>query len=307
MIEIKLKIAGVIVQIQSVFKLEKLTREEETAQGTHDVTRFLYKGRKKPDILIRVKIVPRLPQLSGNKIFVTTHFIEGGESWRMLKRGDDYIYKSLTVEEKKQVIVVNRSFDKALAYLLPKENKGRVFNPHDIIYDFLQVLLINYFALNKLGFFTHSVGIKCPDNHGLLFNGKSGAGKSSTAELWHTYTKAHVLNDDRIIVRKIKGKFFIYGAPWHGRFSDYRTSSADSAPLNKIFFIFHSPYNVARKVSPKHAFRMLYPATFPAFWDKECLQNIVAFCEDAVKSVPCYRFGFTNDERMIEYVKNHEG
>lgn len=158
-----------------------------------------------------------------------------------------------------------------------------MWNIIDIIYDFLQVLLINYLAYRNQGIFTHSAGIKDLDGSGLLFAGKSGAGKSTTARLWHKHSKARVLNDDRIIIRKLNGKFFIYGSPWHGEFSDYLSSEVESACLKKIFFIRHFSKNIAIQVLPKQAFILLYPVLFPAFRDKNCLENIAVFCDDLIK------------------------
>ncbi len=203
-------------------------------------------------------------------------------------------------------MLVNKTFDKVTAYLLPKQNKGLVWNITDIIYDFLQVLLINYFAQRNSGIFTHSVGIKDVDGKGLLFAGKSGAGKSTTARLWHKHSKAMVLNDDRIIVRKVNGKFFIHGSPWHGEFSDYLGSRIETALLKKLFFIHHSPKNIATQIPPKPAFNLLYPALFPTFWDKECLENIAAFCDDLVKNVSCFNLGFAKDKSVIGFVRKQK-
>ena len=220
----------------------------------------------------------------------------------MLKRRKGYIY-SCPLEEKKQVMLVNETFDRVTAYLLSKKGKGQVWKTTDIIYDFLQVLLINYFSQRNQGIFTHSVGVKDLDNQGLLFTGKSGCGKSTTARLWHRHSQAMVLNDDRIIVRKNNGKFFIYGCPWHGEFSDYLSSRIESARLAKLFFIHHSSKNIVKPILEKTAFQLLYPAMFPVFWDKENLSNIVSFCQDLVKSVPCFSLGFVNNKRIIKFVR----
>ena len=112
-----------------------------------------------------------------------------------------------------------------------------------------------------------------------------------------------VLNDDRIIVRKNDGKFFIYGAPWHGEFGDYLASRIDSAPIDKLFFIHHAPRNNVRHIREKEAFNSLYPAIFPTFWDKGCLENIVSFCQDLVEGTPCFSLGFVNDRRVIDFVR----
>ncbi len=300
---INLKIADTIIQMHSHFPLEQLSEEEQKLQVAERFNNFFYQGRQRSDILIKVEIVDELPKIGNTEtLFITTHFQDGSENWRLLKKGNTYIYKS-PLQDKKQLMLVNKTFNRVTAYLLPKKDKGRVWNSSDIIYDFLQVLLINYFAQRNEGIFTHSIGVKDLDGKGLLFNGKSGAGKSTTARIWHKHSKAMVLNDDRIIVRKNNGKFFIYGSPWHGEFSDYLASRIESAPLEKIFFIYHAPKNKVTQIPEKEAFNLLYPALFPTFWDKECLENIVSFCQDLIKNVSCYSLGFVNDKRVIEFVR----
>lgn len=342
--KINLKIAGTIIQLQSRFPQEQLTEEKQKGQAAERFDSFFYKGNQKPDILIDIEVVDKLPNISNTKpVFITYHFQDKKENWRLLKQGNSYIYKC-PLDDKRQVVLVNKDFDKAHAYLLPKKNKSqchceeprryigaarqsqnrdcfaiarndkkgisrqfhksKVWNITDIIYDFLQVLLINYFAYRNQGIFTHSVGIKDLDGSGLLFAGKSGAGKSTTARLWHKHSKAMVLNDDRIIIRKINNKFVMYGSPWHGEFSDYLASRVDSAALKKILFIRHFSKNIATAIPPKQAFSRLYPALFPAFWDKNCLGNIAAFCDDLIKNVPCYNLGFVNNKEVIDFVRD---
>ncbi len=300
---VKLKIADVIIKMRSKFPLEKMTEEEKKLQVSERFDNFSYKGKVKEDILIDIKIVNKLPQISGTKhIFVTYHFQDKSENWRLQKKGNKYIYRCPLVD-KKQLMIVNKTFDKVTAYVLPKKNKGAVWNSTDLIYDFLQVLLINYFALHKKGIFTHSIGIKDRDNRGFLFNGKSGAGKSTTARIWYKNSKAMILNDDRIIVRKDKDKFFIHGSPWHGEFSDYLNSRIESALLKRLFFIHHAPENKVKRIGEKEAFNLLYPGLFPTFWDKECLENIVSFSQELIKTVPCFRLGFVNNDKVIDFVR----
>ena len=316
--QIKLKIADIVILMQSSFPLKQFDKEEEDVQVAERFKNFLYKGNSKPDIVIKVEIVKKLPEVLGAKdIFITTHFQDGSENWHLLKKGNNYIYKS-PLKDKRQLMLVNRTFDRVTAYLIPKneksaftkekqefikENNGFIWSVSDIIYDFLQVLLISYFAQRNQGIFTHSIGVRDLGGEGLLFNGKSGCGKTTMAKLWHKNSRAMVLNDDRIIVRKIKGHFFIYGSPWHGEFSDYLTSRIESAQLEKLFFIHHAPKNTVRQIAQKQAFNLLYPALFPTFWDRGCLENIVSFCQDLIRAVPCFSMGFVNDRKVIAFVR----
>lgn len=315
---IKLKIADVVIKMQSRFPLQRLTEAEKKRIASERFDNFSYRGSGRPHIYINIDVVDKLPDIKNTQpLFITYHFQDGRENWRLLKKGSTYVYKS-PLESKEQLMQVNASFDRVSAYLIPKNGKsafgeetkgfierhnGYTWSTGDIIYDFLQVLLINYFAQRNEGIFTHAIGVKDLDGRGLLFAGKSGAGKSTTARLWHENSRAIVLNDDRVIVRRQNDRFFIHGCPWHGDFNDYLKSRIESAPLEKLFFIHHAPKNTARKVSRKEAFSMLYPSLFPTFWDKKCLVNIAAFCSELINKVPCYSLGFKNDKNVIKFIR----
>jgi hypothetical protein len=300
---VKLQIADVVIRMQSEFALERFSKKEQAVHHQERFDNFLYGGSKKPDIIIDIKLSEKLPQnLGGKDIFITYHPDGHSENWRLQKSGDSYIYRC-PIKDKCQFMLVNKDFDRVVAYLLPKKNKGSVWSISDIIYDFLQVLLINYFALNNNGIFVHSIGVKDKDGKGLLFAGKSGAGKSTMARLWCAHSKATVLNDDRVIVRRSNGKFFIYGSPWHGEFNDYLKSRIESAPLEKLFFIHHFPRNTCRIIPEGRTLHFLYPALFPPFWDKPCLENTVSFCRDLVESLPFFKLGFVNNKKIIDFVR----
>ena len=306
MTKLKLKIADIIIGIESSFAQKRIAKREERLEHNERFNNFFYQGKAKPNIRIKVEIVNKLPKIrKAELLFITNHFQDGSENWRWLKKGNSYIYKS-PLEAKEQLMLVNKTFDRVTAYLLHKKDDAWVWSITDIIYDFLQVLLINYFAHKKEGIFTHAVGIKDSGDKGFIFIGKSGAGKSTTARLWHKNSKAMVLNDDRIIVRRDSNRFFIHGSPWHGEFSDYLKSRIESAPLERLFFIHHSFKNKAKQISEKDAFNLLYPALFPAFWDKDSLKNIISFAGDLIKAVPSYRLGFVNNKRVIEFVRKNQ-
>ena len=136
---IKLRIADLIIKMYSRFALEQLSEEEKRQERLERFKNFFYRGKQNPDILIEVKIVDKLPKiLKAKTIFITYHFQDGKENWRLLKRRKGYIY-SCPLEEKKQVMLVNETFDRVTAYLLSKKGKGQVWKSPEIVYDCLQV------------------------------------------------------------------------------------------------------------------------------------------------------------------------
>lgn len=316
MYKISLKIADVVIEMRSKFFLEPFDFKNRMDFRYRN---FLYRGKRVPDIKIDVDIVEKLPQfLDAKNVFVTYHFQDGSENWRLLKKGSYFIYKS-PLEDKRQAMVVNKYFNRVNAYLLPKKetqvfdkkqkrlikkHKGYLWNISDIIYDFLQVLLINYLAITKKdGIFTHGMGVKDINKNGLLFAGKSESGKSTLAKIYHKYSKALVLNDDRIIVRKMHNDFYIYGSPWHGDFSDYLDSHIERAKLQEIFFLQKSKDNSIKNISSSKAFKLLYPAMFPTFWDRQGTEVITMLLSDLLSRISCFRLKFRKDKSIIGFMR----
>lgn len=298
-----LKLAGIIVTFQSKFSKEKFRGEELRQHVTERFKGLLYNGRKKADILIDVYVVDELPVLKGvRELYATYHPDSNEENWRISYCQGSYVY-SCSLEEKTQVVFVNKSFDRGRAYLLPKKEKGFVWDVGELIYDFLQVLLVNYLAQRKQGVLVHAVGIKDVDGRGWLFAGKSGAGKSTTAKIWHRYSRAKILNDDRVIIRRRRGKFLMCGSPWHGEFRDYLKTCNAVASLKKIFFIYHARKNKIKRMPASRVFRYLYPSIIPCFWDGKLTANIMTFCGMLAQELSCWRFGFQDNKKSISFVR----
>ena len=296
--KISLQIAGSIIHLESPFPMAQFTTAERKLRLEERFSDFFYKGRAKPDIRIQINLVDRLPIVSGETIFITNHFIDGRENWRLLKHGETYIYK-----EKKKIMRVNKNFDRVDATLLIKKKEAPAWDTTDIIYDFLQVLLLHFFALRKTGILAHAVGIKDVNGQGILFAGESGAGKSTLAKIWRYHSQAAIINDDRIIVRKTGKRFAIHGTPWHGEFNDYLESRRERAPLKAIFIIHHALENGVCRLTEKEAFKMLYPVLFPTFWDLACLNHIISLTVGIIRHVPCFCLGFVKDEKIIDFVR----
>jgi hypothetical protein len=292
---VKLQIADIVIQIESRFKGELFTEEDSWRYEN-----FIHRGNKEPHIVLKVKVVDRLPELNGaKKLFTTIHPESKDVNWGLYRKDSRYILKTF-VEEKKQYIVLNSRSDRGVVYVQRHKNKDAEWKLLEIIYDALQIILINYLT-QKDGIIVHAVGVKDVDGTGRIFIGESDSGKSTLARLWNNYSRAVVLNDDRIIIRKIKESFFIYGSPWHGDFSDYLISKIDSAEPVNLLFIRHSKNNILNPISKGQAFTLLYPNIFPTFWDKKGLNKTISFCIDVIGNLPCYSLGFKNDKNVISF------
>lgn len=293
----KLKIADIIINLKSKFQMAALNEKYDWRYQN-----FFYSGEEKADINLKIETVKELPKISGQsqKIFTTVHPLSKKTNWKLFKNKNHFIIEQY-ISVKNQRAILNQNFSRGAVYL-KGEKKNQQWKISDLIYDLLQIILINYLARND-GFFVHGVGIKDIDNVGFLFPAKSGGGKSTTARLWDKNSKAKILNDDRVIVRKIKNKFFIFGTPWHGDFHDYLKSLPEKAELKKIFLIYHRKENKIEKLKTSEAFSIFYPNVFVTFWNKKTLKKQIEICHQLVKKTPVFYFGFRKEKSAIKFVR----
>jgi hypothetical protein len=132
--------------------------------------------------------------------------------------------------------------------------------------------------------------------------GHSGAGKSTTTRLWKRQVPVNVLSDDRIIVRKLDGQFFMHGTPWHG---EAAFASPGRAPIRRIFLLEHGAGNHLERLSPGAAVAELLARSFTPFYQPRFVDPVLALLQEMAESLPCYRFHFVPDhcavERILEF------
>ena len=164
----------------------------------------------------------------------------------------------------------------------------------------LELLMINYLAQFR-GVVIHSFGIKCGDS-GLLFVGESGAGKSTLTRLWNQADGVDILSDDRTIVRKKDGTYWMYGTPWHG---EAKFGSPQSVRIDRIYFIQHGAANSARPLTGALPVQHLLTCSFPPYWDSEGMEFTMDIFSDLTAAVPCYELFVKPDMGVIDYINSH--
>ena len=197
-----------------------------------------------------------------------------------------------------RLVFFDPDFKSGDIYVFPTEsNKNLLLNP--LHYPLDQLLMVNLLSKGR-GITIHACGIIDHEN-GIIFAGKSEAGKSTIANLWKGRGRVTILSDDRIIIRKIDGRFWMYGTPWHG---DAKVCSPEKAPLEKIFVLKHAKKNKVKKMSPIDATSRLIVCSFPTFWNKKGMDFTLNFCAELAGQVPCYELGFLPDKGVIDLIKS---
>jgi hypothetical protein len=161
-----------------------------------------------------------------------------------------------------------------------------------------ELLMIHRLACGE-GVEMHAVGIVDGAGQGHLFLGHSGAGKSTTARLWKSEPDAHILSDDRIILRQRDGRTWMYGTPWHG---DAGIASPDAAPLSRIYLLEHSSKTQLVSLSPGRAAAELFTRSFVPHHSQQGLQFTLRFLERVTRDIPCSVFRFLPDKSAVEAI-----
>jgi hypothetical protein len=162
-----------------------------------------------------------------------------------------------------------------------------------------ELLMVNLLAQGR-GVEVHACGVEDSDGHGYLFVGQSEAGKTTMARLWEKAGGALLLSDDRIILRCLEGRIWMYGTPWHG---EAELASPARAPLSRIFFLLRRPKNELVPLMGAAAVARLMACSFVPFYSPSGLESTLAFYQEVTETIPCFDLGSVPDSRAVEFVR----
>jgi hypothetical protein len=258
---------------------------------------FLVEGLR-PDVTMRVHYgdLPGLPL--GERIF------HSGGVWKLYRQADKYqmvMTKFTPGSRPYRIVVFDDTFTSGEVYIQRQTTDAdptpaAFVDPLEHPLD--QFLMAVFLARRRLGVLLHACGVS-DGGRGLAFCGVSGAGKSTLARLWQD-APVNVLTDERLIVRRVKGRFWIYGTPWVG---EAHISSPEKAPLEKVYVIRHSHKNTLQALSSPAAASQLLVRCFPPFFDQVGMQNIIELLGQIAEEIPCYDLGFIPDRQIVDLVR----
>ncbi len=165
-----------------------------------------------------------------------------------------------------------------------------MFSP--VRYPLDQVLLMHILA-RKEGMIVHAAGLDVK-GRGIAVAGKSGAGKSTTAELLVRHRVAEAVSDDRIVIRKGADGFGMFGTPWGGK---GRIAENRSVPLRALLFLEQAPENALRRIDRTDAVEKLLPVVSVPWFDRDLMPTVLETCERLVDAVPAFVCRFRPNEQ----------
>ena len=130
---------------------------------------------------------------------------------------------------------------------------------------------------------------------GRIFTGFSGTGKSTMAKIWQK-KKHQIINDDRLIIRRENGEFFVYNTPM------YYIDIPKRAPLHSIFIISHSSTNKIENLQGAMALSKTMAFCIQNNFDKQFIQNRLDFLNKLIEKVDVYDLGFVPNNDIIDFI-----
>ena len=134
---------------------------------------------------------------------------------------------------------------------------------------------------------------------GRMFSGFSGVGKSTMSRIWAEAGNT-IINDDRLIIRELENKFFVYNTPM------YYKDIPKKAPLNAVYLIHHSPENKIQKLKGALAASRTMAFCIQNNYDQNFVAERLDFFVRLAAAVDIYDLGFVPNASVIEFIKAHE-
>jgi hypothetical protein len=229
---------------------------------------------------------------------------DSGGLWKLFRDGDGYCFRFATdylgARAYKQARVSRDFTSGRIELLRPYFTQAETINPLEYPLD--ELLWIHHLSMGH-GVEVHACGVVTADGRGLLLNGHSGAGKSTSARLWTKMAGARVLSDDRIILRRESGRIWMYGTPWHG---DAGIAEAARYPLDAIFVLQHGKRNEVRPMGPAAASAEMFARSFVPHHSADSVSFILEFFSAVTACVPCFAFSFLPDVTAVEALLSEE-
>ena len=132
-----------------------------------------------------------------------------------------------------------------------------------------------------------------------MFSGFSGVGKSTMSRIWAEAGNT-IINDDRLIIREIENKFFVYNTPMYYR------DIPKKAPLNAVYLIHHSPENKIQKLKGALAASRTMAFCIQNNYDRSFVAERIGFFARLAAAVDIYDLGFVPNASVVEFIKAHE-
>jgi len=161
----------------------------------------------------------------------------------------------------------------------------------------LDELLLQHYIARAGGLVVHACGVVV-DGRAVIFCGRSGAGKTTTARLFRRHCpRARVLSDDRIVLRRRGHSWRAFGTPWHG---SGQFATAGSANLAAIVFLEQGQATRVRSFPVAQVAARLFAQSFPPVWEAAGTAKALETAALVASEVPGFMLRFRPDRSVVQ-------
>lgn len=290
---IKLSIGGIILHIRNENMGKALARDSRWQP-------FLYTGKKHPEIRLKIESTNKNLTLAKRKLIYRNKFID------ICENGNKTVVKMFSKRHQVSLVISGHKIMNVVEYLKVKNGmnarvkKNIVWNPLTFA---LQFLINHYLISNKKGILMHASAIR-DSRGGLVFMGKSGSGKTTILRFTNLISnKIKILNDERILIKKIDNKFKVYHNPWHGNRFQAPVNHTQGVDLKSLYLIRQSRKNKITRLRPAEAIEGIIKNTFISFNSQESRNFVISLSQELANSIPCYLLEFKQDHSFLKLLK----
>ena len=185
---------------------------------------------------------------------------------------------------------VNREIE-----LSPYDVQGGLAEFTAVYRKYIYVIMERYDA-----FFFHCSAI-CVDGEAVMFTAQSGTGKSTHRNLWmkNFGDRVSVINDDKPVVRRIDGVFYVYGTPWQGKEG---LGANVKVPAKALCFLSRAEKNSIGPIDTMSIVAKLLNQTVRPD-DFKLMNNLLDLLDGFIKQVDCYdlRVNMDDEAAIVAY------
>ncbi len=261
--------------------------------GDYDICITVHAGSPtQPSDMKRVFHAPLVEEVEGKSVRRLENF------WSVYSHGSGLMLKTVfpRLEEQDNEIsgLLSYSLDSKEWDLYVRGGPAK-FDPFEYPLD---GLILYYLTVMHGDIFIHGSAVE-HNGRGYLFTGVSGAGKTTMASLWEK-EGAVVIHDDRLIIRKIDGKFVMYNTPV------YNNEEPRSINLSAIFLIEHGAQNELLPVKGAMALSRVMSNCIQHNWSTDLIGKLTGSLYELTHAVPVAAYWFVPDSSAVKYILGYE-
>jgi hypothetical protein len=289
-----LNIAGYHIRIESADDGPELVssprfRGNIVFNTEYDVRIRVHHGSLKPDEdAERVFVAPYTVEIKGYKINRNENF------WSVYKQNGDMLLMTNFPDSpgKKATLKFSLAIREWELWI---ENAGYETDPLEYPLD---GLILYYLTSINTDIMIHASGIYY-DGRGYLFSGVSGKGKTTMAMLWDNIG-AHVIHDDRLVIRNFDGVFRMFNTPI------YNNDVPRNAPIDRIFLIGHGDENKMVRLREASSVSRVISNCIQHNYSQDMIARFLGSVSLMCSKIPVFTLTFKPDRSIIEYILRNE-